>query len=106
MLRTINVSDVAGNSRSYYTSYNPEWGDPEDSNIPDFITQREINILNSVPDVTTSVAKPEFVDQVQDAADDAYIVADFSGETTMPEEVFDAIAGTDKTLDLVSEGVT
>ena len=99
VVASIQVYDIAGNGCYYHykNTSNP---------IPECVAGVTFNVLNAIPDVTTSVAKPEFAEQVKDAADDAYIVADFSGETTMPEEVFDAIAGTDKTLDLVSEGVT
>ena len=96
-LNDVTVRDKAGNYR-YYDKYN--------DNIPDFAKKLQFRVLNEVADVVTSVAKDTFVKEVENATNDAYISADFSGNATLPESAFDAIAGTDKTLDLISEGVT
>ena len=102
------LRDVAENDASYhdYEEENPEWLAPGEYVLPEAVKQKTLYVINTVPDVTTSVSKPEFVEQIQQAENGSYIVADFSGETTMPEEAFEAIAGTDKTLELTSEGIT
>ena len=104
-LISIDVADEAGNYRYYYNYYNADYPSNH-APIPEQLQSLTIQVINALPDVTTSVAKPEFVEEVRNAEEDAYIVADYSGNATVPEDVFDAISGTDKTLDLVSEGIT
>ena len=107
VIDTISLYDVAGNSAWYSRNkVNTGTPDPFHPVMPESVKSLELKVLNAVPDVTTSVAKPEFVEQVEQAADNAHIVADYSGNAVLTEEAFEAIAGTDKTLDLVSEGVT
>jgi hypothetical protein len=74
--------------------------------LPDFAKKLQFRVLNDVADVVTSISKDSFVAELNDASNDAYISADYSGNATLPQEAFEAIAGTDKTLDLISEGVT
>ena len=93
------ITDIARNTAYYYNTEN-------DSKMPQAVKNLQFTVLNAIPDVTTSVSKSEFVEQLEEAKDDAYIVADYSGNATLTEEAFEAIAGTDKTVDLVSEGVT
>ena len=104
IINSIDIHDDDGNW-IFYVEDPSSYANEEARPFPEWLN-REIRVLNAVADVTTSVVKPEFVDQLANANDDAYIVADFSGEATLPETAFDAISGTDKTLDLVSEGVT
>ena len=99
-IRSVYLTDLANNDRWYHRY------EEDDNCIPESMLDLRLSILNAVPDVSTSVSKPEFVDQIESAADNAYITADFSGEATLPETAFEALSGTDKTLDLVSEGVT
>ncbi len=101
VLDYISLTDYAGNSQSYYSE---PYGN--DKPIPNFVTSRQIKVLNAVPDVATSVSNADFVTQLENQKNDAYIVADYSGNATLPSDAFDAIAGTNKTLDLVSDGVT
>ena len=91
------LRDFAGNEVWYFK---------EEPAFPDFLKDLQFTVLNAVPDVTTSVSNPEFVEQLGNAGDNAYIVADYSGNAVLSEDAFEAIAGTDKTVDLVSEGVT
>ena len=100
-IRELSIFDVAGNE-AYYYSFESDFA----NELPDSVKNLQFTVLNAIPDVTTSVSKSEFVEQLEEAKDDAYIVADYSGNATLPEEAFEAIAGTDKTVDLVSEGVT
>ena len=95
----IRLMDVAENEIYYHSN------DAEDQ-FPDSIRAIEVYVFNTVPDVSTSVSKPSFVEEVKEAEADAYIAADYSGNATMPKEAFEAIAGTDKVIDLVSEGIT
>ena len=105
VIQDIRINDIAGNSVSY-DMYIDEAYPPCNFPLPDALKQKSLYVINTVPDVTTSVSKPEFVEQIEQAEDGSYIVADFSSDSTLPEEVFDAIAGTDKTLELTSEGIT
>ena len=103
ILTSVSVYDVAGN----YTRYErnpPNW----ENYFPltDYMEALQFEVLNNGADVTTSVSKDTFVDEVANAEDDAYIAADYSGNATMPKEAFEAIAGTDKTIDLISDGIT
>lgn len=92
---------MAGNCTTY-SSIKSEWLLP----LTDYMEVLQFAVTNTGADITTSVSNSTFVDEVTNAEDDAYIVADYSGNATMPEEAFEAIAGTDKTIDLVSEGIT
>ena len=106
VLQYIDIRDVADNWNYYSIDYSSEYGEANRNPLPNSISQTQIRVLNAIPDVSTSVANPEFVDQIAGADEDAHIVADFSGDATLPATAFEAIAGTDKTLDLVSDGVT
>lgn len=99
VVNKVKLVDEADNTSWYYQgSY--------DGPLPDPVKAVELYVFNTVPDVSTSVSKPDFVDAIKNAPDESYIAADYSGNATMPKEAFNAIAGTDKTIDLVSEGIT
>lgn len=91
----ISVRDAAGNAIDY--NY---WA------MPDSVKSIQLHVFNTTPDVTTSVSNPGFIDSLESAENNAYIAADYSGDAILTEEAFNAIAGTDKTLDLASEGIT
>lgn len=95
------IQDRAENGIMYdrgYTSNDPA--------IAELLEGVQFTVINRGADVTTSVSKDTFVDEIANADSDAYIAADYSGDATMPKEAFDAIKGTDKTIDLISEGIT
>ena len=100
-LRYMYLRDVAENQQYYNAS-----GNNPDYALPDVVKATQFHVFNTIPDVTTSVANPGFIDKLESAEDNAYIVADYSGDATLTEAAFNAIAGTDKTLDLASEGIT
>ena len=99
LVSSVTLIDFIGNQRRY-SIYS------DDAPLPDAVAAIRLEVFNTVPDVTTSVSKSDFADVVEDAADDAYIAADYSGDATMPKAAFEAIAGTNKTIDLISEGIT
>ena len=74
--------------------------------IAELLEGVQFTVIDRGADVTTSVSGSTFVSDLENAADGAYIAADYSGDATMPREAFDAIAGTDKTIDLISECIT
>ena len=103
-VQSVTIHDTAENRQHYNM-----WAEPEyepDRVFPESVKNLQLHIFNTIPDITTSVANPGFIDKLESAEDNAYIVADYSGDATLTEDVFDAIAGTDKTLDLTSEGIT
>ena len=95
------IQDQAGNGIAY--DRDSTSNDPAIAQLLDGV---QFKVINRGADVTTSVSKSDFVETVEDAPDDAYIAADYSGDATLPAEVFEAIAGTNKTIDLISEGIT
>ena len=106
LIRNVYIGDRAGNTRDYVRDYNSSYYDDSCAPLPDAIRSLAIAVTNTGADIITSVSNSAFVSEVTNAADDSYIVADFSGDTTLPQEAFDGIKGTNKTLDLTSEGVT
>ena len=99
ILYSVEIVDKAGNYRYYSVEALP-------LPLPDHLQTLQFKVFNTIPDVITSVSKDTFVEDIINASEDAMIAADFSGDATMPKEAFEAIAGTDKTLDLISEGIT
>ncbi|MBO7253138.1 MAG: hypothetical protein J6V25_11000, partial [Oscillospiraceae bacterium] len=104
-IKYLFLYDVANNYIYYHRTDN-YYGDDFNSVMPDNVLNLTLSVFNTTPDVTTSVNKDTFLHEVTQAQGDAYIVADYSGSTTLSQDVFDAIAGTDKTLDLTSDGIT
>lgn len=99
------LDDSAGNTVHYLDA--PSGGnDPDFQPIPEFAKEIQITVTNTGADITTSTNKESFIQEVQSATNDAYITADYSSNTNLSGDVFTAIAGTNKTLDLTSEGVT
>ena len=99
----VYVVDAAGNLTHYVAEDQYYEGSEV---LPESVRFLRLNVFNTTPDITTSVSGSTFVSDLENAADDAYIAADYSGDATMPKEAFEAIAGTDKTIDLISEGIT
>ena len=100
-LNHVSIHDNAGNGTIYGNNGPSTW-----LPLTDYMEALQFNVTNVGADITTSTNQSTFVEDVKNAADDAYIVADFSSNSTLPQGAFDGIAGTNKTLDLTSEGVT
>ena len=101
VINHIELYDVADNHKYYHRNSNQY-----ENQLPDSVMALQLKVRNTGADVTTSLANSSFVEEVENAGNSAYIVADYSGNSNMPQEAFDAIAGTDKTLELMSSGVT
>ena len=95
----VQLRDIADNVSHYYSD---EYRDQ----LPEQVKNLQLRVRNVGADVVTSVSKDSFVKDVAKADDNAYIVADYSGDATLDEDLFEAIAGTNKTLDLTSDGIT
>lgn len=93
----IQLVDGAGNLRDYF---------PTDESLSEELRTVQFRILGEPADVTTSVEAPDFAESVSQAAEDAYIMADFGPGATLPGEAFDALAGTDRILVLTSGDIT
>ena len=96
----VDLWDNAGNSSWYGSS------ETSTKQLSAEAKEYRLTVINTDADVTTSIGSSDFVDKITKADSDAYITADYSGDATMPKEAFDAIKGTDKTIDLISEGIT
>ena len=93
----IRLEDAAGNLKDYF---------PTDESLSEEIRTVRFRVLGEIADVTTSVEAPDFAEVVSQAAEDAYIMADFGPGATLPGEIFDALAGTEKILVLTSGDIT
>lgn len=100
-VRYIDLYDAADNVSFYSDNKNIVNAVP----LPVFCRNISLLVRSFGAQVNTSTDAPDFADQIRSAGNDAHIAADYSGCSVVHADVFDALMGTDKVLDLYSGNV-
>ena len=100
----VNIDDKAGNLKTYYTDRESVGGL---SLLPEDLWNLGFAVFNDDMGavVTSGTTNPNLVEDIKNASEDAIIAIDYTQNSNLNKDVFDAIAGTDKKIALLSEGV-
>ena len=98
-LTDVAISD-ASNNGVLYSNYEHKYRDKELTIDLGFKLTSKFE-----PDVTTSTIASDILEKINDAADNAKIAIDATGNTIVKKEIFDAIKGTNKTIYIESHGI-
>ena len=106
-LQKVSMTDCNMNASFYYTDYNFDgltgtWGDVR-------INEKIDNVSFEVKeefgyDAVTSTISENMIDTIKNQKDDATIMIDATNDYTIPEGVFEAIKGTNKTIYIEANG--
>lgn len=100
---SVYVSDNAGNNKYYYANTSSMGGNLLAENLWDLGFSVFNDDMGAI--VTSGTTNPNLVDDIKNASEDAVIAIDYTQNSNLNKDVFDAIAGTDKKIALLSEGV-
>ena len=100
-ISSIRVDDIAGNSIYYSDS------GLDATPIPDSLKNLKFTVNNDADgaDLITSTLSPTLVKDITDAKDGAVINVDISEDQVIKKAVLDAVKGTNKVLQLNSDGI-
>ncbi len=96
VLSYIDLYDNAGNYISYYGV-----------TLPETVKGLSFNVINTgrTPDVITGTSNKNIVNQIKNSSTDSLIYVDYSSNSIVVSEVFEAIKGTDRTVVFESDGI-
>lgn len=104
----VDIYDQAGNYKRYYGAGFDMYEfmkeqDPQ-SLLPEALANISFYVYNDGKgfDVTATTQTPNLVEQIQAAEDQAEILVDYTNDSVLKKDVFDAVKGTGKTISLVS----
>ena len=100
----VYLVDNAGNSEHYYENKSGMGGM---ICLPEKLWDLGFSVFNDDMGavVLSGTTNPNLVDDIKNASEDAVIAIDYTQNSNLNKDVFDAIAGTDKKIALLSEGV-
>ena len=100
----ITVQDYAGNVDDYWANLPSYYGN---SHLPEKFNKLGIKITNpdDWADVSTSTTSATLIQDITNSNNDAHIVINYSENAEISEKVFDAIRGTERTLEFIADGI-
>ena len=111
IISRVSIYDNADNDRTYYgagySSFAYISKDYPESVLTDEYCSLTIDIMNDgkQADIATSTISSNFLENVINAENNAVIIADYSSDSKLSKETFEAIKGTEKILQLTSNGI-
>ncbi len=108
IIEFLDLRDKAGNYKRYYgqgdSSYENRKENEPDSLLPESCASISFYVYNDGKgfDVMASTQTPDLVEQIKAADDQAEILVDYSSDSILKKDIFDAIKGTGKTVSLVA----
>ena len=108
----IRIRDKAENVKVYYgkgsSSYAYALTNNPDQLLPSAIEEIKVSVINTgkTPDIVTTTASANFINEIANVVDDGNIVADFSNNPDISSDVFTTIAGTNKEVTFTSSGIS